>query len=123
MPDARPPIDPHAVGAAVAGEQRISADSHMAEPPDLFETRLPKELRDRALHFPKNKLYESNHHLRAGGWDPGERLRDLEVRGLWTGPTQARLKLAVLGEDWPVALLDVLGALGTATTPAATAQA
>ncbi|MCH7608391.1 MAG: amidohydrolase [Chloroflexi bacterium] len=82
MPDARPTIDPHAAGAAVAGEQRISADSHMAEPPDLFETRLPKELRERALHFPKNRYYETNHHLRAGGWDPHERLRDLALDGV-----------------------------------------
>ena len=79
MPDARPTIDPHAAGAAGAGEQRISADSHMAEPPDLFETRLPKGLRERALLFPKNRYYETNHHLRAGGWDPHERLR-----GTWT---------------------------------------
>ncbi len=58
-----------------------------------------------------------------GDHSPRERLRDLEVRGLWTGPTQARLKLAVLADDWPEALLDVLGALGAATTPAAAAQA
>ena len=58
-----------------------------------------------------------------GDRSPRERLRDLEVRGLWTGPTQARLKLAVLADDWPEALLDVLEALGAATTPAAAAKA
>ena len=58
-----------------------------------------------------------------GDRSPRERLRDLEVRGLWTGPTQARLKLAILADDWPEALLDVLAALGAATTPAAAAQA
>ncbi|MCH7838586.1 MAG: transcription-repair coupling factor, partial [Chloroflexi bacterium] len=58
-----------------------------------------------------------------GDRSPRERLRGLDVRGLWTGPTQARLKLAVLADDWPEALLDVLGALGTATTPAAVARA
>ena len=58
-----------------------------------------------------------------GDRSPRERLRGLDVRGLWTGPTQARLKLAVLADDWPEALLDVLGALGAAATPAAAAQA
>ena len=82
MPDPRPAIDPSAGGAAVAGEQRISADSHMAEPPDLWETRLPAGLRDRAMRFPNNKLYETNHHLRAGGWDPHERLRDFALDGV-----------------------------------------
>ena len=81
MPDPRPAIDPSVGGAAVAGEQRISADSHMAEPPDLWETRLPAGLRDRAMRFPNNKLYETNHHLRAGGWDPHERLRDFALDG------------------------------------------
>ncbi len=82
MPDPRPTLDPNADEASIAGEQRISADSHMAEPPDLFETRLPKELRDRALHVPEQKLYETNHHLRAGGWDPHERLKDLALDGV-----------------------------------------
>ena len=68
--------------AAVGGEQIISADSHMAEPLDLWETRLPQTFRDRALRFPKLKLYETNHHLRAGGWDPDERLKDLAFDGI-----------------------------------------
>ena len=68
--------------AAVAAGQRISADSHMAEPLDLWETRLPRALRDRALRFPKLKLYETNHHLRAGGWDPDERLKDMAFDGI-----------------------------------------
>src|SRR6266567_8330873 len=67
---------------AIAAEQRISADSHMAEPPDLWETRLPEKYRDRALHFPNVKLYESFQHFRAGGWDPHERLRDQAYDGI-----------------------------------------
>ena len=63
----------------VAEEQRISADSHMGEPPDLWEKRLPAEFKDRALRFPRVKLYETGHHLRAGGWDPDERLKDLAL--------------------------------------------
>jgi uncharacterized protein len=66
----------------ISGEQRISADSHMGEPPDLWETRLPEQYRDRAPHFPNVKLYESFQHIRAGGWDPNERLRDQAYDGI-----------------------------------------
>ena len=55
---------------------RISADSHVAEPLDLWATRFPPALRDRAPRF--DKLPESS-HTRPGGWDPAERLRDLAV--------------------------------------------
>ncbi len=44
---------------------------------------------------------------------PRERLRHLTIAGLWTGPTQARLRLSSLPEDWPEALLDVLTALAS----------
>ena len=37
--------------AIIGREPRISADSHMKEPPDLWETRLPAALRDRAPRF------------------------------------------------------------------------
>jgi uncharacterized protein len=67
---------------AIATELRVSADSHMAEPPDLWETRLPQQYRDRAPHFPSVKLYESFQHIRAGGWDPHERLRDQAYDGI-----------------------------------------
>src|SRR6266567_7873238 len=67
---------------SIAAEQRISADSHMAEPPDLWETRLPGQFRDRAPHFPNVKPYESFQHIRAGGWDPHERLRDQAYDGI-----------------------------------------
>jgi predicted TIM-barrel fold metal-dependent hydrolase len=59
---------------AIDREQRISADSHMTEPPDLFETRLPPALRDRAPRFPNRDNAGPN--VRVGGWDPGERLKD-----------------------------------------------
>jgi transcription-repair coupling factor (superfamily II helicase) len=42
---------------------------------------------------------------------PRERLRDLALPGLWTGPTQARLDVRTLGERWPNALVEVLQAL------------
>jgi predicted TIM-barrel fold metal-dependent hydrolase len=58
----------------IGREQRISADSHMTEPPDLWEKRLPPALRDRAPRFPNRD--NSRSHERAGGWDPYERLKD-----------------------------------------------
>src|SRR5438093_2435134 len=58
----------------IGREQRISADSHMTEPPDLWEKRLPSALRDRAPRFPNRDT--DNPNVRVGGWDPGERLKD-----------------------------------------------
>jgi predicted TIM-barrel fold metal-dependent hydrolase len=54
----------------------------MGEPPDLWETRLPEKFRDRAPRFPHVALYESNHHLRGGCWDPHDRLADLAIDGI-----------------------------------------
>jgi predicted TIM-barrel fold metal-dependent hydrolase len=54
----------------------------MAEPPDLWEKNLPARFRDRAPQWPNIKLLETNHHLRAGGWDPHERLKDQAVDGV-----------------------------------------
>jgi predicted TIM-barrel fold metal-dependent hydrolase len=71
---------------------RISADSHMGEPLDLWTTNLPARFRDRALNWPHLKEFESNHHLRAGCWDPRERLCDLAFDGTSAEvifPTQA----------------------------------
>lgn len=55
---------------------RISADSHVAEPLDLWATRFPEALRDRA---PKYKTMPESSHTRAGGWDPAQRLRDIAI--------------------------------------------
>ena len=82
MPGPRPILGESEAAALVAKEQRISADSHFGEPPDLWEQRLPERFRDRALRFPKITLYETNHHLRAGSWDPHERLKDLALDGV-----------------------------------------
>lgn len=62
-------------------EVRISSDSHVAEPFDLWETRLPQAFRDRALSFPDLKLGEG-HHTRPGGYDPRERLKDMAFDGV-----------------------------------------
>jgi predicted TIM-barrel fold metal-dependent hydrolase len=62
-------------------ELRVSADSHMAEPLNLWVEELPAKYRDRALRWPNLKEFETNHHLRAGGWNPRERLKDLAFDG------------------------------------------
>src|SRR5262245_40795230 len=61
--------------ATISREPRISGDSHMTEPPDLWEKRLPPTLRERAPRFPQRDNASSG-HVRAGGWDPYERLKD-----------------------------------------------
>ena len=58
----------------ISREPRISADSHMTEPPDLWAKRLPPALRDRAPRFPNRN--DAGGNVRAGGWDPSERLKD-----------------------------------------------
>ena len=58
----------------IGREQRISADSHMTEPPDLWEKWLPAALRDRAPRGPNRD--NARGHVREGGWDPYERLKD-----------------------------------------------
>ncbi len=54
---------------------RLSGDSHVLEPEDLWTTRLPAKFRDRAL--PGRARYE-----RAGGGDPKAALRDISADGI-----------------------------------------
>ena len=93
------------------GHRLISADSHVVEAPDLWERRMDAAYRDRAPHMkreahgdffycagqpPSNvgilgpaghpperfgelKRFEDN---RKGGWDPAERLKDMEADGV-----------------------------------------
>ena len=56
-------------------EIRISADSHMSEPFDLWEKRLPEKYRDRAIHV--RGEYGSGFYARKGGYEPAERLKDM----------------------------------------------
>jgi predicted TIM-barrel fold metal-dependent hydrolase len=101
MPFPRVSTEIEANSAAVVAEQRISADSHMAEPPDLWEKRLPLGLRDRGLHFPNVKPLESRAFLRAGGWDPHERLRDQAYDGVSAEVLYPSLGYASYGVDDP----------------------
>lgn len=66
--------------ATIDREQRISADSHMSEPADLWEKRLPQALRERA---PQVSVRDhTTGRDRAGGWDPYERLKDQAYDGI-----------------------------------------
>jgi predicted TIM-barrel fold metal-dependent hydrolase len=80
-----------------------SADSHVVEPLELWQERLPTRLRERAprreiegdrIFFivegmpPKRMGYTTprdgeEERFRAGGWDPGERIKDLDADGIW----------------------------------------
>lgn len=76
----------------IGQEIRISGDSHLSEPPDLWEKNLPAKYRDRAPRFPRVKLGTFN-HSRPGGWDPVERLKDMAADGISAEvmfPTQAK---------------------------------
>ncbi|HTE86151.1 MAG TPA: amidohydrolase family protein [Dehalococcoidia bacterium] len=67
--------------AVEAAGMRISADSHMGEPLNLWVENLPVRFRDRAMRWPNLREFETNHHLRAGAWDPYARLKDLAIDG------------------------------------------
>ena len=90
-----------------------SADSHVFEPFDLWVERVPGHLRERAPRIAevdgemrlivegapsrrmsgggntaaerrdRDRSQESAGHFRAGGWDPGERVKDLDEDGIW----------------------------------------
>jgi predicted TIM-barrel fold metal-dependent hydrolase len=78
----------------------FSADSHVFEPVNLWETRIDKKYRERGPRFvadyqgkpgtyfgiPKEELvkFKDVHHrdLRAGGYDPVERLKDQAIDGV-----------------------------------------
>ena len=78
-----------------------SADSHVVEPLDLWQQRLPAHLRDRAPRredvdgkwlfvvegMPPRKMGGPSttgaSGMRAGGWDPAERATDLDADGVW----------------------------------------
>jgi predicted TIM-barrel fold metal-dependent hydrolase len=88
-----------------------SADSHVVEPLDLWIQRVPEHLKDRAPRIesvdgqprlivegaPPRKMGGSGdtmsekadkekhggNHFRAGGWDPDERIKDLDEDGVW----------------------------------------
>lgn len=62
-------------------EVRISADSHMAEPLDLWTTRMPDKYKDRALQWSGQRMGKGQYR-REGGWDPVARLKDMAADGV-----------------------------------------
>jgi hypothetical protein len=61
--------------ASIGREQRISSDSHMTEPPDLWEQRLPPRSGTAPLRSIARATPPAG-RCAAGGWDPYERLKD-----------------------------------------------
>ena len=73
-------------------EVKISADAHVAEPLDLWRERMPARYRDRAFHWPGQRLGKGQYR-REGGWDPAARLRDMAADGVVADvlyPTRAK---------------------------------
>lgn len=64
-----------------ATEVRISGDSHVSEPPDLWVTRMPEKYRDQALTFPQLQFGRGN-YAREGGFNPEQRLKDQAFDGI-----------------------------------------
>ena len=56
-------------------DKLISADSHVLEPPDLWQRQLPPSLRDAAPVYPPLQVGGA-HQAHPGGWDPKERLKE-----------------------------------------------
>ncbi len=65
----------------VSKENRISADSHTAEPLDLWQTRMPGKFKEHALCFTGHKMGEGE-YAREGGWEPAPRLKDMAADGV-----------------------------------------
>ncbi len=61
-------------------QPRISADSHMTEPLDLWEKGMPERFRPHAQRYSASAHQPG--HVRAGGWDPRARLKDMAADGI-----------------------------------------
>ena len=59
---------------------RISADSHMCEPLDLWEKGLPEQFRDQAIHL--RHEYGTGFYARRGAYEPRPRLEDMARDGI-----------------------------------------
>ena len=62
-------------------ETLVSADSHVTEDADLWYNALPATMRDRAPRF-RRRTADENAHFHAGGWDPIERVKEMEQDGV-----------------------------------------
>ena len=85
-------LDPATHSAVGSSEVIVSADSHVIEPDDLWATRLPEGLRDRA---PRASRLRSDH---PGGTDPKDRLGVMQrdtVSGEMIFPTHGLTQYAI----------------------------
>lgn len=121
-----------------SGHRLVSADSHVNEPPDLWTSRVPEKFRDRAPRIehleqgdawilegvddpisfglnacaglPPDEVREwvRFEELRPGGYDPAERLREMDIDGvdaevLYPTPRLAQAVIANTDTDFHVA--------------------
>ena len=61
-----------------ASKLLISADSHVIEPSDLWKTRLPPSLRDRAPVYKEKTVFQG----REGGTNPVARMKEMAMDGV-----------------------------------------
>lgn len=80
----------------LATEAIISSDSHITEPPDLWDKRLPASLRS---HLPDMTSFAS----RTAGLDPTERVKEMATDGVSGEVLYATLGLGLLGVENPEA--------------------
>ena len=59
---------------------RISSDSHMCEPLDLWEKDLPEKFHEHAIHI--RHEYGTGFYARSGAYRPGPRLKDMARDGI-----------------------------------------
>jgi predicted TIM-barrel fold metal-dependent hydrolase len=64
-----------------AQEVLVSADSHVTEDADLWYNALPATMRERAPRSRRRTAAE-NARFHAGGWDPVERIKEMEQDGV-----------------------------------------
>ena len=81
----------------------ISADSHVSEAGDLWATRLPARFRDDAPQFPNrgDRGGTGRFEEKTGGWDPGERLKEMATDGVSAEVLYPTLGLRLFGLDDP----------------------
>ena len=67
----------------LSGEVLISADSHVMEEPDLWDLNLPDSLKSDVPSFPpRPKTGTAMADQRPGGYDPKERIAEMETDGV-----------------------------------------
>jgi len=68
------------------------------EPPDLWKKRVEEKYREQAPLFPPHKVGEG-FQAHAGGWDPNERIKEMEIDGLRAEVLYPTLGLDLFGLD------------------------